>query len=204
MHVRSVSVFLPVLAASCLAIASVSALAANELAISAANVTMPMSGLGSTEYTVTQVPMTGTLNDSCQYAGSAMEAKVPTCTYGPVHAPTQVNAGQTLTGTIYFYPYGSAVPADQHRLGNAPGAGLALAGVLMLGFGLRRNSRRWLALLLLTTGLLAGMTGITACTGGMNPGTPGTYQYTLTAANESGGTTPLGQAVTTTISVAVP
>lgn len=204
MQIRRISVFLQLVTASCLAFAGANALAANQFAISATNVTMPGSGLGSTKYTVAEIPMTGTLNVSCQYAGSAMDAKVPTCTYGPAHAPTQVDAGQTLTGTIYFYPYGSAIPAEQHRPGSAPEAGLALAGALMLGFGLRRNSRRWLALLLLTAGCLAGMTAISACTGAMNPGTPGTYQYTLTAANESSGVAPLGQAVSTTVTVTVP
>jgi hypothetical protein len=201
MHARSISVFLQVLVASCLGSASATALASNEFAISATDVTMPSSGTGSTKYTVTEIPMTGTLNVSCQYAGSVKDAKVPTCTYGPLHSPVPVNAGQTLTGTIDFYPYGSAIPLDPHRSGRAAAAGLALAGALMLGFGLRRGTRRWLALLLLTFGSMAGMMGISACAG---PGTPGTYQYTLTADNESGGLTPLGAAVTTTINVTVP
>lgn len=204
MQVRKISVFLQVLLALCLGSASATAWASNDFEIAATNVTMPANGLGSTKYTVTEIPMTGWLNVSCQYAGPAMEAKVPTCTYGPVHSPVPVNAGQTVTGTIYFYPYGVGVPVDLHRSGHTPVAGLALAGALMLGFGLRRRTRRWLVLVLLAAGTLAGMTGISACAGGMNPGTPGTYQYTLTAANESGGAAPLGQAVTTTINVTVP
>jgi hypothetical protein len=34
--------------------------------------------------------------------------------------------------------------------------------------------------------------------------TPGTYAYTISADNESGGVTPLGVATTTTIQVTVP
>jgi hypothetical protein len=66
-------------------------------------VTMPVSGNGSTQYTVTGIPITGTLTVSCRYSGPPTEANLPTCTYGPVHAPEPVNAGQTVTGTILFY-----------------------------------------------------------------------------------------------------
>ena len=185
--------------------ATASAAAAPEFAITATNVSMPASGLGFTHYTVTAVPMTGTLEVSCQYAGTNPEAKVPICTYGPVHAPTPVNAGQTVTGMIYFYPSGSGIPADSQRRGDAPVAGLALAGLLMLGIGVRRGARGWLALTMLLAGTLAGVVGISACDGGSMSGmTPGTYAYTLTAGNEASGNAPLGQGTTTTIIVTVP
>jgi hypothetical protein len=177
--------------------------------ITAASITMPSRGNGSSLYTVTAIPLAGTLAVTCQYSGPATKANIPDCGYGPVEL-IPVTEGQTVTGTIYFYPFGVAVPAER-RKSVAPGLGLASAGALILGLGLRRRSRRWLALLLLTAGSLAGMTAITACVGGSMgetsgppPGTPGTYQYTVTAANESGGTAPLGQAVSTTISVTVP
>jgi hypothetical protein len=82
--------------------AAVPALGSTEFSIAATNVTMPASGNGSTQYTVSGIPITGTLTVSCQYSGPATEANLPTCTYGPVHAPEQVKAGQTLTGTILF------------------------------------------------------------------------------------------------------
>lgn len=179
--------------------------AASAYTIAATNVTMPMSGPGSTQYTVTAIPMTGTLYVSCQYAGTGTGLKIPDCNYGPVRAPTPVNAGQTVKGTIFFYPYGPAVPVGLHRSGHAPWAGLALGGALLLGFfGRRRRTRNLLALAVLAVGTIAGLAGITACGGNPNAMTPGTYQYTLTADNEASGNTPLGQGVSTTILVTVP
>jgi hypothetical protein len=56
---------------------------------------------------------------------------------------------------------------------------LALAGVLLLGFGFRRSARRWLVLVLLAAAGLAGLTGISACAGTGNGLTPGTFPYTI-------------------------
>jgi hypothetical protein len=89
------------------------------------------------------------------------------------------------------------------RSGHLPMAGLALAGALLLGFGMRRRASRWLTLVLLAVGTLAGPAGISACGGSGNGMTPGTYLYTITASFEADPVTPLGQAVTTTISVTV-
>lgn len=178
--------------------------ATSAYAITAANVTMPMHGNGSTQYTVTAIPMSGTLSVSCQYAGMGTNLKIPDCNYGPVVAPTPVTAGQTVKGTISFYPYGSAVPVGLRRTRAAPWTGLTLAGAFLLGFGLRRRTRRLLALVALAVGTLGGLSAITACGGNPNAMTPGTYQFTLTAANEAGGNAPLGQGASTTISVTVP
>lgn len=174
-----------------------------EFAVTATNVTMPASGLGSSKYTVTAIPMTGTVALACTYAGTSTEAKVPGCTQiGP---PVPVTAGEALSGTIVFYPYGSTVPLSLPiKKGYAPAAGLALAGVLLLGSGLRRMARGRLSLMVFAVGTLAGLVGVSACSGGMMGMTPGTYQYTISANNESGGNTPLGQQATTTISVTVP
>jgi len=179
--------------------------AAPAFAITAANVTMPNSGAGTSQWTVTGIPLTGTLYVSCLYAGTATMARIPTCaTPGPVQAPKSVTAGQTVTGTIYFYPYGTPMPVGLRREGHAPAAGLALAGGLLLGFGLRRRAQRWFALTVLALGALVGLAGMTACGGSFNGMTPGTYQYTLTADNEASPVTPLGQGVSTTINVTVP
>jgi len=178
--------------------------AAAAYTIVATNVTMPMSGNGSTRYTVSGIPMTGTLYVSCQYAGTGTELKIPDCNYGPVHAPIQVNAGQTIKGTILFYPYGAAVPAGLRRERSTPWAELALAGMLLVGVGLRRKARSLLALTLVAVGTFAGLAGISACGGNSNAMAPGTYQFNLTADNEAGGNVPLGQGVSTTISVTVP
>jgi hypothetical protein len=186
-----------------LGIASATSLAASQYAITATNVTMPLSGLGSTQYTVTGIPMAGTLAVSCAYAGTDTNAKVPVCTYGPVRAPIDVTAGETVKGSIDFYPYGSAIPLGLHRRSHAPGAGLVLAGALLLGLGLRRRARGWLTLTAMAAGL-AGVMGISACVGNLNGGTKGTFPYTLMAA-----TSPLvGEGptvgVSTTITVTVP
>ncbi|MFZ0747209.1 MAG: hypothetical protein WAM85_22590 [Terracidiphilus sp.] len=178
--------------------------AAPAYAITATTVKMPLSGPGSTQYAVTGIPLTGTLFVGCQYAGTATGLKLPDCNYGPVHAPMQVTAGQAVTGTIYFYPYGPAVPANLHGIGQSPWAGAALAAGLLAGFGLRRKVVRQLPLTLVALGALAGLGGISACGGSSNAMTPGTYQYTLTADNESNPVTPLGIDTSTTISVIVP
>jgi hypothetical protein len=179
-----------------------------EFTITATNVTMPSSGLGISKFTVTSIPMSGTITLSCTYAGASTAAKVPICPMTPPVA-YQVNAGGTLTGTIYFYPYGSAVPAGLplgpgRWPGHVPAAGAALAGALLLGLGFRRRARRWLVLAVFALGTLAGMLEISACGGSSNAMTPGTYPFTITADNESGSVTPLGRAVSTTINVTVP
>ncbi|MGP8270046.1 MAG: hypothetical protein ACLQLH_08265 [Terracidiphilus sp.] len=208
MHSRRLFVLFGWIPAFSIGIFSVGALASTpEFAITATNVTMPMNRtLGFSQYKVTAIPMNGTLAVGCQYVGKEPAQDAPICNYGPIVGPMQVDAGQTVTGTIGFYPAGSAVPAGLRRNGHAA-RGLALAGVLLLGFGLRRRVRMWLALMLIVAGSLSVVVGISACSGsssgGFN-GTPGTYQYTITALNESGGVTPLGQATSTTIYVTVP
>jgi len=178
--------------------------AAPAFTIAATNVTMPMTGPGSTQYTVTAIPLTGTVYVSCQYTGTETGLKLPDCNYGPPHAPTSVTAGQTVQGTILFYPYGPAVPAGLRRTRTAPWAGLTLAVALFYCMGLRRRARGWLALSLLAAATFAGLAGITSCGGNPNAMTPGTYQFTISADNESDGNAPLGQGVNTTISVTVP
>lgn len=178
--------------------------AASAYVIAATNVTMPMSGNGSSAYSVSGIPMTGTLIVSCQYAGTGTGLKLPDCNYGPVQAPIAVTAGQTVKGTIVFHPYGPAVPAVLHRGSRTPWAGLSLAGALLLGLGLRRRTRSLRTFLVLALGTFGGLAAITACGGNPNAMTPGTYEFTLTAANEAGGNAPLGIGVNTTISVTVP
>lgn len=170
--------------------------AAEPYAITASNFTMPMSGNGISSYTVTGIPSTGTLAIACKYSGPATSAKIPNCGVGPLIA-NQVMAGQTFKGTMEFYPYGIVVPLAQR---STEGAGAALmmgAGVLLLGF--RRRTARWFAVVLGA----AALTGFSACGGGSGM-TAGTYQYTISADNEANPNTPLGQGVSTTITVTVP
>jgi hypothetical protein len=76
--------------------------------------------------------------------------------------------------------------------------------MLIAGAGLRRTARGWLALILIAGALLAGLAAISACGGSTNGMTPGTYQYTISADNEANPMTPLGQGVSTTVTVTVP
>ncbi len=187
------------------------ALAVTPYAITATNVTMPTSGYGISQYTVAGIPDAGTVTISCAYSGPVTEAKIPQFC-GPVGAPgIPVPAGETtFSGNILFIPYGQTPPPGMGKLrgmplplGHLPAAGLALAGALLLGFGFRRRARRWLNMVLLVAGTLAGLAGISGCTAG-NPMTPGTYQYTISAAWTASSPSILSEQTTTTISVTVP
>lgn len=165
-------------------------------AITATSVTMSPSSNPVSQFTVTGIPLTGTLTIGCAFSGAAsMASKAPICPMTPPRAPYQVNAGGTVQGVIAFYPPGGPIPAS------APVAGAALAAVLLLGLGFRRRSRSWLALVVLCVAFLAGMT---ACGGSSNGMTPGMYPYTITAVNNATSTTPLSVMVNTTINVTVP
>jgi len=178
-------------------------MAAVPYAIAATNVTMPNGGdMAMTHYTVSGIPLDGTLVVSCAYSGPMTTAHIPTCVYGPLHAPAPVTIGQTVTGSIDFYPYGSAIPATAQRMGSAWPAGGILAASLLLGF--RRKMPRWLVAAVLAVAGVAGAASITGCAGGGNGMTPGTYAYTLTASNEATPNIPLAAAATTTISVTIP
>jgi len=186
---------------------------AQSFQIAAANVTMPATGGTSSAYTVSAIPLTGTLGVSCQYAGPATQARIPECVGSNCFGPctiTSVTAGQTVTGKIFIYPYGTPLPVTLRR---APGrstrtpvSALILSGAVLLGLGLRRRRRQGVSLFLLAVSAFVLTTLLPACSGAgdFNGTTPGTYAYTLTADNESGGQAPLGQAVTTTIFVTVP
>jgi hypothetical protein len=196
--------FAALLAAGC-GFLGIHAFAAEPFTITATNVTMPASGNGSSQFSVTNIPITGTVNIATSYAGTDTGAKMPICADTPP-VLYSVKAGGTLTGTIACYPYGAAIPAslhgEPHRSGHLPAAGLALAGALLVGFGFRRGASRGLALTLLAAATLACLEAISACGGNSNAMTPGAYQFTISADNE-GTVTPLGQLATTTITVTV-
>ncbi|MFY9855551.1 MAG: hypothetical protein WAK26_16900, partial [Terracidiphilus sp.] len=163
-------------------------MAATPFAITATNFTWSSAGPNSSQYSVTGIQGDGTIVINCVYTGTAM-AKFPVCGGGPV-VQIPVTAGQTLTGVVGFQPWGTPIPASLHttprRSGNLPITDLALASVFMAGFGLRPGRRRWIALVVLAGGALAGLVGFSAC-GGANSFamTPGTYPYTITTNWES-------------------
>lgn len=178
--------------------------AAAPFTITASDVAMPSSGNGYSQYSVTNIPITGTMSISTSYAGTETGARMPTCANTPP-VVYQVKAGGTLSGTIACYPYGAGLPAGlpQGRPSGRAAAGLALAGALLFGFGLRCRLRRWLALTVLAAGTLAGLAGIGACGGSSNGMTPGTYPYTISAVNGNP-LTGLVVEASTTIEVTVP
>jgi hypothetical protein len=186
-------------------LSGVPALAVTPFAITATNVTMPASGYGVSQYTVSGIPAAGTLTIGCIYSGPVTVAKIPTCAYGPLLS-LPVPSG-TQMGDVYFYPYGAPLPVNLHRMprrsGRLPEAALALSGALLLGFGLRRRASRWLTMVLLAAATLVGVCGISGCLTGP-PMTPGTYQYTISAAWTSSGPAILSEQTTTNIEVTVP
>jgi hypothetical protein len=181
MQSRRHAVFAALLLAVVCALSTPAAWAAAPPVLTATNVTMPSSGNGSSEYTITGIPGAGTVTIGCLYSGTISMAKIPNCT-----APfpiINVTAGQTVTGTVPFYPFGAAVPVGLHRTPHGSGglrlAGLSMAGLLLLGFGFRQRVRRWVVLSVLAAGTLVG--AVSGCGGLSNAMTPGTYQYTITA-----------------------
>ncbi len=183
------------------------AVPAATFAITATNVTMPSSGLGVSHYKVSGIPFDGTMTITCQYSGKDTSARIPTCTYGPLFA-IPVTQGQTVKGEVFFYPWGSAIPLAQRgasgRSSALPLAGLWLAGVLLIGAGLRQRTRRWLAVGALAVSSLAGSLGLSGCIWNPHGMTPGTYPYTISANVEANPVAPLGRSVSATISVTVP
>jgi hypothetical protein len=174
------------------------AAAAPAFTITAANVIISSSGTGSSQFTVTGIPVTGTIVLSCGYSGSLALGGLPICPLTPP-AARPVTAGGTLTGVISFYPPNTVIPASVSEVG------LALAGALLVGFGLRRRARWPLAMLLVALGSLAGLMGVSACGGHSSIHMPkGTYPYTITAVDSpSAGTGPTYVA-STIIQVTVP
>jgi len=193
------------------ALSGARALAVTPFAITATDVTMPSSGLGSSEFTVSGIPGAGTVTIGCAYSGPATVAKIPQVC-GVVGSPTipVPPSETTFSGTILFVPFGQTPPPGLGKLhgspllsGHLPAACLAMAGALMLGFSFRRRARRWLAMVVFATVALVGLAGINGCVEG-NIMTPGTYQYTISAAWTSSSPAILSLQTTTNINVTVP
>lgn len=166
--------------------------------ITATNVTLTSGNSGTdSQLAITAANgYSGVVGIQCQYAGSTMDAKPPTCGGGPQRA-YQLTSGQTSKGTLAFYPYGVEVPAAKnHPHGMTPG--LSLASVLSMAvigiFGIRtRKPRNWLWLMLF--GVIS-VCGFASCGGN---GLSGTYPFTVTAFDIK-----TSAAATTTVMVTVP
>ncbi len=183
--------------------------------ITTTNVTMSSSGSngsGSSSFTLTSVDgYTGSVSVGCNPPTPPTGVTVPYCGNGvpepgaiPVQPPITLTADEVVTGTISFYnsplPCSSPCPVSlPRRGGHGLAPSLALAGVLLLGFGFRRRAARWLTLTLLAMGALAGLAGISACGGNKSVVTPGTYAYTVAARDVNTSAT-----VSTSLNVTVP
>lgn len=202
------SIPLRIALALCFVIVVCTSLAAESFGIAATNVTMPASGMGVSQFTVTAIPVTGTITLTCKFAGTPADADVPSCPLTPPVA-YQVEAGGTLKGTIAFYPYGSAVPATMplgspHGGGRLPGR-LALAGTVLLGLGLRPSFRKRLSRAVFAIIVLAAMAAIPACSGPAMSGVPaGNYPYTVAAFNAPNPNGASAQTASTTMYVTIP
>ncbi|MGP8270045.1 MAG: hypothetical protein ACLQLH_08260 [Terracidiphilus sp.] len=213
MHSHRMYVLFGLILAFTFGVFSVSSLAAApEYAITATNVTMPPSGYGTSQFTITGIPAAGTISIGCQHSGPVTEAKIPQyCGTLGVSPEYPVTAGETLTGVISFVPYGEVPPPAAVSLRRAPhhpsylpAAGLALAGALLLGFGSRRKASRWLVFVLSAASTLATVAGISACSGSSSNGmTPGSYPYEISAAFVETGTNVI-VGTSTTIDLTVP
>ena len=167
-------------------------------------------GTTEVQYKVAGIPAAGTLVVTCQYAGSSTfqsQNKLPICGIGPI-AGIAVTTGQSTTGTISVVPWGTPIPVSLHgspaSRSRAPASGLLLAGVLLLGFTLRRKGRRWFSLILVAAGTLAIAAGLSACGTNSNGPTPGVYPYIVTATDLVSVTGSTGPSVSTTVMVLVP
>jgi len=158
--------------------------------VAATNATIGAGGAGTSNFTLTSVDgYAGTVVVTCYATDPPAGARLPYCGGGPIRAE-QLAAGATVTGTVPLTAFPAPEAANvPHRWGGSTGTGVALAGVLLLGFGLRRRASRWLAVALLALAGLAGLAGISACVGVGNGLTTGTYPYTITGTDMSTNTT---------------
>jgi hypothetical protein len=179
--------------------------------ISASNATMPASGAGAIPFTLSSVNgFAGAVYVTCGPANPPTGSILPQCNYtggGPAAPPHTLTANETVTGSLnlvaYIPPCSNPCPVKldlQPHPHHRGAVNLALAGALLLGVGFRRRTRR-LRLALLIVGILAGLAGIACGAGNSNTLTPGTFAYTVSAAQA--GPLPI-LAVSTTVNVTVP
>lgn len=177
--------------------------------ITASNATMPSSGNGSIAWTLTSVDgFAGSVEVGCVPTNPPPSAIVPNCSYGgPAPSPYTLTANGTVTGTVPLIastpPCSGPCPVKLLRPGRGRHGGgitLALASALLLGFCFRSRAPRWLMLMLITVGGLAGIGG---CGGGGTTLTPGTYAYSITA-SQIGTVTSPSLTTSATVNVTVP
>lgn len=172
--------------------------------LAAGNITMPSSGNGLIPFTLTSVNgFVGSVHVGCTTPDAPAGVTEPVCDGEPVSPPTVLAANATATGVVGLCACKYIAPTASSRLNRSgPGAGAswALAGALMLGFGLQRKRAHRYGRLLLAVGMLIGLAGVSACGGGVLTLTPGTYTYTISATEANNPSS----SVTTKATVTVP
>lgn len=173
--------------------------------ISASNVTIPSSGSVPIPFTLTSVNgYAGQIAVNCSAPTEAAGVKIPVCSQGGPVVAYPLTAGGTATGSITLLA-NIPNPVPFVRSSNLATATWALAGMLLLGFGLRRKGAFHSARLLPAIVLLIGLASIGLCgCGGQPTLTPGTYVFTLNATSVSNGTQIPQLTATTTATVTVP
>jgi hypothetical protein len=186
-----------------LAVSGSPALAATpDFTLATTNVTMSSSdanGNGSTAFTLTSVNgYTGTITVACIPPNPPAGVKVPNCGGGAIARAYTLTANGVATGAMDLDNSPVPEPVVHWQPGGSlrKATGIAMAGLLLFGFGIRRRAARWLTLLLLAAGTLAG---ISACGASNSVVTPGTYAYALRATDIN-----TSASVTTPFSVTVP
>jgi len=182
-----------------LAVSAASAHAAPSFTISATNTTMSASG-ASIPFTLTSINgYTGKFGINCQATNPPAGALLPYCGGGPAFQIT-LAANATAKGAVGLTagPVPLAAASRSNPPGHGSDAGWAFTAAILFGLGLTRRKARWLSVLLLSIGTLAGLTALNAC-GGAPTLTPGTYAYTLTAYDMNTNVT-----ASTTVKVTVP
>jgi hypothetical protein len=170
--------------------------------ISASNVTMASNGIATVPLTLTSVNgFVGAVAVGCSAPTVAVGVRAPFCgDYGPARA-YPLTADGTATASINVIAIEpDVVPAARAaKFGRGHEGNWALAGVLLLGIGLRKKSRRFVGAWL-SVGVigLVGM-GISGC-GGPPTLTPGAYVFTFNATAVDGAPT-FAASATATVTV---
>ncbi len=173
--------------------------------ISASNVAMPSTGTVSIPFTLTSVNgFAGLVGVTCAAPTEPMGVKAPFCNQGgPLMAYT-LTADGTTTGSISIVaiqPNPVPLVSRSRPAKRREGVGFTLAGLVVLGIGLRRNGGRQLSRIALAAGMmvaLAGM-GLVGC-GGPPTLTPGAYVFSLNA-NSVSASPALTASTTSTVTV---
>jgi hypothetical protein len=172
--------------------------------MTAGSVAMPLSGLVTIPITFTSVNgFNGMVYVQCVAPTVAAGVRAPFCQDGgPAMASTLTANGTATAGIEIISVLPNVVPAVRaSNFKRDHGESWALAGVLMLGFGLRRRSRRFMRAMLAVAGIGVLAMGLSGC-GGPPTLTPGAYVFTLNA-NSTGDINPSVTA-STTATVTVP